>query len=279
MVPDDEGAVMTSAAVLTKIGSPLEIWDDVVVEAPHAGEVKVRMVASGVCHSDLSVQRGIQTALPPMVLGHEGAGIIEEAGDGVTEVRVGDHVVLSWTPQCRHCFWCVRGQPEFCESGDLAPYGGLLDGTHRSRARDQVLNQMSHLGTFAELTVVSADAVVKVPEEVDFKILALIGCAALTGVGAAMNTARVAKGDSVCVIGCGGVGLNIIQGARLAGAGQIIAVDLRPYKLELASSFGATDMVDASCQDVVGQVRRLTEESTSGSRRSASARQPTRPSG
>ena len=131
---------MSKAAVLTRVGYPLEIWTDLEVDAPHAHEVKVRMAASGVCHSDLSV-KGVQTAVPPMILGHEGAGVIEEVGEGVANVAVGDHVILSWVPQCGECDLCVRGQPEFCESGDPEATGGLLDGTFRVTSKGRAISR------------------------------------------------------------------------------------------------------------------------------------------
>lgn len=249
---------MSKAAVFTGIDKPLEILE-CEVEAPHAGEVKVRMAASGVCHSDLSVVRGIQTAGTPMVLGHEGAGVIEELGQGVTEVSVGDHVVISWVPQCGKCYMCIRGQAELCEIGDPnGALGGLLDGTTRITSRGEPIKQMAFAGTFAEIAVVPVTGVVKVPKDLDLKVGALIGCGVLTGVGAAVNTAQIRKEDFAVVVGCGGVGLNIIQGARLAGAGRIIAVDTNAHKLEMATFFGATDLVDASKVDAVSEVIKLT---------------------
>ena len=250
---------MSKAAVYTGIGKPLEIRD-CEVDAPRVGEVKLRMAASGVCHSDLSVMRGIQTADAPMVLGHEGAGVVQELGPGVTEVAVGDHVVISWVPQCGTCYTCRRGQPELCEIGDpFAAAGGLLDGTTRITSGGEKIRQMAFAGTFAEVAVVPAMGIVKVPKDLDLKVGALIGCGVLTGVGAAVNTAEILKGDSVVILGCGGVGLNIIQGARLAGAERIIAVDTNPRKLELATFFGATDLVNATQGDAVSQVIVLTE--------------------
>ncbi|MHB1486545.1 MAG: Zn-dependent alcohol dehydrogenase [Acidimicrobiales bacterium] len=250
---------MGKAAVLTGVDQPLEIRTDVEVEAPHAGEVKIRMGASGVCHSDLSVQNGTLFGIPPMVLGHEGAGVIEEIGEGVTDLEVGDHVIISWVPQCGECFFCQRGQAQLCETGGQAmATGGLLDGTTRITSGGQNIMQMAASGTFSEVTVVPAIGAVKIPKDFDLKLAALIGCGVLTGAGAALNTAQIAKGDTVAVLGCGGVGLNTIQGARIAGADRIIAIDMNAHKLEMAKSFGATDIVDASKGNAVSQVMELT---------------------
>jgi len=249
---------MTKAAVLVAVGQPLEVRTDVEVEEPHASEVRVRMAASGVCHSDLSMQNGTMLTPTPIVLGHEGAGIIEAVGAGVTDLETGDHVVISWVPQCGACFFCLRGQPEICErTSTSVAMGCLLDGTTRSRSGGQALRQMAAAGTFSELSVIPAVSAIKIPTEFDLTVAALIGCGVLTGVGAALNTAQIEAGDIVAVVGCGGVGLNVIQGAVLAGAGEIIAVDIHPGKLELAQKFGATAVVDASQRDAVSGVMEL----------------------
>ncbi|HEY1636669.1 MAG TPA: Zn-dependent alcohol dehydrogenase [Acidimicrobiales bacterium] len=252
---------MGKAAVLIGIDEPLEIRDDVEVEAPHAGEVKVRMAASGVCHSDLSVQNGTLLGGAPMVLGHEGAGVVEEVGPGVTKVAPGDHVVISWVPQDGTCFYCLRGQPQLCEAGTQAMMtGGLLDGTPRMSSQGAPLPQMAASGTFSEVTVVPEVGAVKIPADFDLKLGALIGCGVLTGAGAAMNTADIHPGDTVAVVGCGGVGLNVIQGARIAGAAEIIAIDMNETKLSLAKEFGATAVVNASQADPVSQVMEMTAQ-------------------
>ena len=252
---------MAKAAVMTAIDQPLEIRDDVEVEAPHAGEVKVRMAASGVCHSDLSMQNGTMMPMTPIVLGHEGAGTIEAVGPGVTEVAVGDHVVISWVAQCGNCYFCLRNQGELCSGASAAlATGGLLDGTPRFTSRGQPLYQMAAAGTFSESSIVPATGVVKIPDDIDFKIAALLGCGVLTGTGAALNTAAIREGDTVAVVGCGGVGLNVIQGAGIAGAGDIIAIDMNETKLQLAKDFGATATINASQGDPVSQVMSMTEE-------------------
>jgi len=250
---------MVQAAVLTGIDQPLEIRDDVEVESPRDGEVMVRMAASGVCHSDLSMQNGTMMGPLPIVLGHEGAGVIEEVGPGVSDLRPGDHVVISWVPQCGQCFFCQRDQGYLCEVASTALLsGGLLDGTTRFTSHGEPLRQMAASGTFAETTVIPAIGAVKIPKDFDLKLAALIGCGVLTGTGAAMNTARIRPGDTVAVVGCGGVGLNVIQGARIAGAGEIIAIDMNETKLQMAKDFGATTSVNAAQADPVGQVTGMT---------------------
>lgn len=245
---------------MTGVGHPLEVRD-VEVEPPRAHEVLVRLVASGVCHSDLSMQDGTTITPTPVVLGHEGAGVVELVGDGVDAVEPGDHVVVSWVPQCGCCFFCERGQAHLCELATVVlASGGLLDGTTRFRSNGTALYQMLAAGTFAERTVVPEAGVVKVDDDLDLGLAALLGCAVLTGVGAATTTADIAPGDTVAVVGCGGVGLNVVQGARLAGAGAIIAVDVSEAKLQLARQLGATAAVNAGEQDPVSGVMALTEQ-------------------
>ncbi len=242
---------MVRVALLREVGGPLEIVD-AELAPPGAGEVRVRMAASGVCHSDLSVRDGSLPLGTPIVPGHEGSGVVAEVGPDVTRVVVGDHVVLSWVPQCGVCWFCRRGQPQHCTSSSSSRAATPL------RVDDQPVASMLGLGTFATETVVPVTAVVPIPRDVPLSLAALIGCAVLTGVGAATRTAAIRSGDTVAVVGCGGVGLNVIQGARLAGAGEVIAVDL-PGKLARARSFGASHVVDASLDDPVGRVRALTD--------------------
>lgn len=247
------------AAVLTAVGRPLEIRSDVEVERPRPGEVLVRLVASGVCHSDLSARSGVMMMPTPVVLGHEGAGVVEAVGDGVAGVAPGDHVLVSWVPQCGGCYHCVRREGHLCERAVVTmATGGLLDGTTRLRSAGAPLHQMAATGTFAELAVVPESGAVPLPDDLDLTLAALLGCSVLTGVGAALNTARVRQGDTVAVVGCGGVGLNVVQGARIAGAATIVAVDTNPVKLRLAEAFGATETVDASAVDAVSGVMAAT---------------------
>lgn len=250
---------MTTAAVLVATGRPLELRHDVEVAAPQADEVLVRMVAAGVCHSDLSAREGTVLVPTPVVLGHEGAGVVEAVGDGVVSPVVGDHVVVGWVAQCGRCWFCARGEGHLCEQATTAlAAGGMLDGTTRLRSQGAPLFQMSGSGTFAERVVVPATAAVPVDRDLDLELAALLGCAVITGTGAALRTARIQPGDAVAVVGCGGVGLNAVQGARIAGAGRIIAVDTSREKLELAAVFGATDAVDATTGDPVSAVMALT---------------------
>jgi len=231
------------------------VVEDVSMAPPQAGEVLVRMKAAGVCHSDLSVANGTVPMPLPMVLGHEGAGIVAEVGPGVTNVTPGDHVVLSFVPTCGECWFCVRKEPHLCVRCDAG--GRMWDGTSRLQLRGQELGAMSQLGCLAEYAVVSAKSLMPVDASIPFDAAALVGCAVMTGVGAVANTARVKAGATVAVFGCGGVGLAAIQGARLVGARQIIAIDLADHKLEYAVRFGATDCVNGR-EDPVAAVKALT---------------------
>ena len=229
--------------------------EDISIEAPRAGEVLVGMKAAGVCHSDLSVANGTVPMPLPIVLGHEGAGVVTEVGPGVTNVAPGDHVVLSFVPACGECFFCVRKEPHLCIRCDSN--GRMWDGTSRLRLRGQELGAMSQLGCLAQYAVVPAMSVMPIDRTIPFSSAALVGCAVMTGVGAVVNTAHVEPASTVAVFGCGGVGLAAIQGARLIGAKQIIAVDLADNKLEYARRFGATDCVNAA-GDPVAAVKALT---------------------
>ena len=216
--------------------------EHVELDEPKAGEVLVRMKATGICHSDLSIINGTIRWKLPSVLGHEGAGIIEKIGDGVTQVEVGDHVVLSFIPNCGDCYNCDRYEPFLCQKNK--PHGGLIDGTSRVKLNGEEISVMSFLGNMAEACVVPEACVVSIDKSYDFKAAALVGCGVTTGVGAALKTAEVKPGSTVAVFGCGGVGLNVIQGARIAGASKIIAVDLSREKMEIARTFGATDVIN-----------------------------------
>ncbi|QSQ24534.1 Zn-dependent alcohol dehydrogenase [Pyxidicoccus parkwayensis] len=234
--------------------------DDIHFDAPRAQEVLVRMVACGVCHTDLSVLNGTVKMKLPCVLGHEGAGLVEEVGEGVTHVKKGDKVVLSWVAQCGECYYCRIQRPNLCVLGEKINAGNRMpDGSTRLHKDDTDLNVFSALGALSEYAVVPARAAVKLPSDAPLDKAALIGCAVTTGVGAVLNTAEMPRGATVAVFGAGGVGLNIIQGAVIAGAERIIAVDVHPKKLELAKVFGATDVVDAKAGDPVAAIRELTQ--------------------
>ncbi|MGI8755742.1 MAG: Zn-dependent alcohol dehydrogenase [Acidimicrobiales bacterium] len=247
------------AAVFTAVDTPLEVRDDIEVDDPGPGEVLVKVVASGVCHSDLSVQNGTIPMRTPIVLGHEGAGIVEAIGEGVTTVAEGDHVVLSFVPACGECYTCLHGQSYICERSAAQSRGGMIDGTTRLTSNGTPLHQMAYLGTYGDHAIVPAISMVKIPDDVPLDIAALIGCGVLTGVGAALNTANIVEGDTVAVIGCGGVGLNVIQGAKIAGASKIIAIDMLDAKLEMATEFGATHTVNAGDGDPVAAVTTIAD--------------------
>lgn len=244
------------AALLREFGKPLEITD-VDLAAPQAGEVLVSIKATGVCHSDLSIQQGRIPYPIPCVVGHEAAGVIEEVGAGVTSVAPGDHVVVMWTPMCGHCYFCRRGQTYLCDSGQVL--GLMDDGTTRLSVGGEMIFHGINSATFAEQTILRETSVVKIPESIPFEIAAVIGCGVLTGVGAAIHTANVQPGDAVVVLGCGGVGINAIQGARLAGAHPIIAIDTMTTKLDMAQRFGATHTIDATAGDPLTRVHELTD--------------------
>jgi S-(hydroxymethyl)glutathione dehydrogenase/alcohol dehydrogenase len=242
------------AAVLHEFGRPL-VLEELELDPPKQGEVLVRMAASGVCHSDLHVVQGIHPTELPVVLGHEGAGIVEQVGPGVVGLEAGDHVLLTWLPYCGHCRQCTRGWPNRCEN--TAWYDATLeDGTCRFHSNGSSIHHYN-TSSFAERSVVPARTAIKVDPSLPITELALMGCAVMTGVGAALNTACVRPGDTVAVVGCGGVGLNVIQGARIAGAATIVAVDLVEAKLELAREMGATASVNAGEGDAVSAVREL----------------------
>src|SRR6266478_4440120 len=238
------------AAVLHAVGAKLTV-EPVVRGGLGGSEVLVRIKAAGLCHTDLEVITGSLRYPLPIVLGHEAAGVIEEVGPAAQGLSVGDHVVLSWNPHCGHCFYCERDLPILCETY-LAhgPQAIAFDGTSRTRLRDgSAVKQLMFLGAFAEYAVVADHQAIVVPKELPFDRACLIGCGVMTGVGAALNVAEIGFGDTVMVIGCGAVGLAAVQGARLAGAGAIIAVDLDPGKLALAVRVGATSRVDARSED------------------------------
>jgi S-(hydroxymethyl)glutathione dehydrogenase/alcohol dehydrogenase len=235
------------AAVFTEPGKPLLI-EEVTPLPPGPGDAVVEISASGVCHTDLSVLEGALPYPPPLVLGHEACGTVTWVGDQVTTVKVGDQVISSPDPMCRECWFCIHGQPNLCSALYLPP-------AHRVKRPDgSGAFAFSGLGTFAEQMVVDQAYLVPVHTDLPAAELALIGCGVTTGVGAVVNTAQVRPGATVAVIGCGGVGLAAIQGARLSGAGRIIAVDLLESKLSMAAKFGATDLIvpgEASAEDQV----------------------------
>jgi len=247
-----------NAAVLRDTSGRLSV-EQIDLAEPGPGEVLVRMVASGLCHTDWETMRGDQPCTLPAVIGHEGAGVVERIGAGVTLVAVGDHVALSWNPDCGHCFYCDQGQPILCEVAAAANAGGVLfDGTTRFSSDGAPIYYYSLVSSHAERTVVTQQAAIPLPKEFPLDRAALLGCAVMTGFGGAVRAGRIRPGESVVVIGCGAVGLSAVQGARIAGASTIVAVDVNPRKLRWAESFGATHVVDATRADPVAVVRGLT---------------------
>ena len=239
------------AALLEAPGRPLAIRDDVEIEAPRTGEVRVRVSHCGVCHSDLSLADGTFPAPLPVILGHEASGVIESVGPGVAGLAPGDPVVLTPCPPCGACPWCVRGEAELCVQSRGIQTHALPDGrTGLSRAGAPVYRGVN-VGGFAELVLAPATGAVKIPPGVPLETACLIGCAIQTGVGAVLNTARVEAGANVLVLGLGGVGLAAVQGARLAGAARILASDPLEERREAAARLGATHLVDPARDDVV----------------------------
>ena len=243
------------AAVLYEVNSPLEV-EEVKIDNPGPHEVLVRTGASGVCHSDLHYVEGKYTIPMPVVLGHEAAGTVEAIGDQVSYVKPGDRVILCLSAFCGHCEFCLSGRPNLCFSPEVVRSSSE---NPRLKLGDAPITQFARLSSFAEQMLVHENSTVKVGPEVPFEQLALIGCGVTTGIGAVFHTARVEPGSTVAVIGCGGVGLNCIQGAYLAGALRIIAIDTVETKLAMARELGATDVIDASGGSVVEKVLDLTD--------------------
>jgi S-(hydroxymethyl)glutathione dehydrogenase/alcohol dehydrogenase len=250
--------VIVRAAVLNAPKTPFSV-EELELGPPKSGEVLVRMAATGVCHSDWHLVTGATKHPMPVVPGHEGAGVVEVLGDGVSSLNVGDHVALNWAPSCGACFYCRHGRPSLCERYVEAVWAGvMLDGTTRLSRDGKPVYHFSSLACFAERVVVPEICCVPVSKKLPLKIAAIIGCAVTTGVGAVLNTAQVAAGSSVVVFGAGGVGLSIVLGAKLAGASTIIVVDRTPEKLAIAREFGATQALLATAE-LVQQIRALTE--------------------
>jgi S-(hydroxymethyl)glutathione dehydrogenase / alcohol dehydrogenase len=246
------------AAVLEASEKPLTIVDDIDIEDPRPGEVLVRVTHCGLCHSDLSLVDGTFPFVAPIVLGHEAAGVVEKTGVGVTAVAPGDKVVLTPIPACNQCYWCLRGEYGICVNSASLTTGALLDGhTPLSRRGEPILRGVG-LGGFAEYAITTESGAVKVTDDTPLDVACVIGCAVQTGVGAVLNTAKVPEGATVLVVGAGGIGISIVQGARIAGASKIIVSDPVAARRENAKRFGATDVVDPSAVDVVATVYELT---------------------
>ena len=242
------------AAVLREVNQPLVI-EDVATGDPGPREVLLRTAAAGVCHSDLHFQNGSYPYPLPAVLGHESAGVVEAVGSDVHYVKPGDHVITCLSAFCGHCEYCLTGRMVLCNEPELARD---IDEPPRLSSGGESINQFLHLSSFAEEMLIHEHALTKIRDDMPLDRAALIGCAVTTGVGAVIHTAGIEPGSTVAVIGCGGVGLSCINGADIAGAGRIIAIDTVASKLELARQFGATDVVNAADEDPVGAVRELT---------------------
>ncbi|MDM4771523.1 alcohol dehydrogenase [Solimonas fluminis] len=240
------------AAVLRQMGLPAPyaqskplVIETVELDPPGPGEILVKVLAAGLCHSDLSVIDGSRPRVMPMVMGHEAAGEVVQAGEGVTDLKPGDRVVFSFVPVCGHCLPCASGRPALCEPGAKANVAGTLLSGERRWHDAEPLNHHLGVSAFADHTVVSARSAVKIDPALKPEIAALFGCAVMTGMGAVVNTARVSPGESVAVFGLGGVGLSAVLGAKAAGAYPLVAVDVVPQKLELARELGATHCIQA----------------------------------
>jgi S-(hydroxymethyl)glutathione dehydrogenase/alcohol dehydrogenase len=242
------------AALLREVGKPLSI-EEIQVSKPRPREVLLRTAAAGVCHSDLHFVEGSYPYMLPTVLGHESSGIVEQVGSDVRYVKPGDHVITCLSAFCGDCRYCLTGHMSLCQSPDVQRDPADAP---RLAKEDETVNQFLNLSSYAEQMLVHEHALVKIRDDMPLDRAALIGCGVTTGVGAVHNTAGVEPGSSVAVVGCGGVGLACVNGAAIAGAGRVIAVDTLPAKLELAKTFGATDLVNAADADPVEQVRELT---------------------
>jgi S-(hydroxymethyl)glutathione dehydrogenase/alcohol dehydrogenase len=247
--------VRVRAAVVEKANSPIKI-EELDLAPPRRGEVLVRMRAASICQSDVHVVDGWMPEPFPLVLGHEGAGIVEEVGPDVSRVKVGDHVVMTLAPSCGVCPFCMQGRPNLCDlAWNVGGLGGMFDGTPRFSRGSEPIHHFNFTSCFAEAIVVPEAASVPIPAEVPFDVASLFGCAVVTGVGAVFNTAKLPVGSTVAVIGCGGVGQSIIQGARIAGARRIVAVDPQPSKLERAKESGATDALQAGADEAAAAIK------------------------
>ncbi len=245
------------AALLEAPGQPLRVTE-VEIAAPRAGEVRVRVAHCGVCHSDLSIANGTFPSPLPIVLGHEAAGVVEAVGPGVHALAPGDRVVLTPCPPCGTCYFCLRGEPSICLDASAIQTNTFPDGHTGLSLDGTTVFRGVGLGAFAEYALVPVTGAVKVPDGVPLEVACVLGCAVQTGVGAVLNTARVEEGATVLVMGLGGIGLSIVQGARLAGAARILAADPLPERRAVAARLGATDLIDPTATDVVSQSLALT---------------------
>jgi Zn-dependent alcohol dehydrogenase len=244
--------------LLTAVKEPLEIVDDIEIESPRAGEVIVRVSHCGVCHSDLSNVDGTFPPPLPLLLGHEAAGTVEEIGPGVTTLKPGDRVVITPAPPCGRCTACLRGQHSICVNSSAVFTSTFNDGSTRLSRGGTTVYRGLGVGAFGELVITQEAGAIKIADDTPLDVACVIGCAVQTGVGAVFNSAKVEPGDTVLVIGLGGVGISIVQGARIAGAARIIVSDPVSARRDAASTFGATDAIDPTTDDVVARTHELT---------------------
>jgi len=244
------------AALLDAPGKPLTMADDIDVDGPEAGEVLVRVRYCGLCHSDVTVARSAGAV--PLILGHEAAGVVEAVGPGVTRVRPGDAVMLTPCPPCGQCYWCLRGEQSICVNSSAISTNTFPDGRTRLSRHGEVVYRGLGVGAFAQYVLIQESGAVPIPADTPLDVACVIGCAVQTGVGAVLNCARVTEGDTVLVMGLGGIGMSVVQGARLAGASRIIVSDPVGARRDAAARFGATDAIDPTTTDVRGEVLRLT---------------------
>jgi S-(hydroxymethyl)glutathione dehydrogenase/alcohol dehydrogenase len=254
----DPSGEAVRAALLETIGQPLRVVDDVLVAPPGPGQVKVRVGHCGLCHSDLTIMEGAGQGMIPAILGHEAAGVVEEVGAGVRTLAPGDKVLLAPLAPCGRCYWCVRGEHAICQEAMFGLGGGYADGSTPLTRNGVVVTRGVGVGGFSELVINSESGAVKIAPETPLEIAAVIGCAVQTGVGAVLNTARVEPGATVLVMGLGGIGISVVQGARIAGAAQIIVSDPVPERRDAAARFGATHALDSKTTDITQAAYELT---------------------
>ncbi len=247
----------TRAAVLREVGSPFELVE-LDLDPPKAGEVLIRYVAAGLCHSDEHLRHGDIVPRFPVVGGHEGAGIIEEVGPGVTRLKPGDHVICSFLPVCGHCRWCSTGKSNLCDQGATILDGVMTDGTYRFHKDGEDYGGMCMLGTFSEFSVISENSAIKVDDDLPLDVVVLIGCGVPTGWGSAVHAAETEAGDTIAIYGIGGIGINSVQGAALAGAKNVVAIDPLANKREMAEQLGATHSCETAeeAQELITELTR-----------------------
>jgi Zn-dependent alcohol dehydrogenase len=247
------------AVIFESSAEPLRVVDDIDVEPPGPGEVAVRVTHCGVCHSDLSLVDGAMPTMTPIVLGHEAAGVVDAVGPGVTRLQTGDHVVLTPCPPCGQCYWCLRGEFSICTNSLALATSTHPDGGTRLSRQGATVYRGLGVAAFAEVVITQETGAVKIPDDVPLEVACVVGCAVQTGVGAVLNTADVQPGDTVLVLGLGGVGLSVVQGARLAAATTIIVSDPVAERREVALRLGATHAIDPTTENLVAAVQAITE--------------------